>query len=87
MHLVGLSVLSGSHVELVTAVQRELEQRGLHDLPVVVGGIVPPDDAAVLQRQGVAAVFTPKDGNLSDIVVKLVNVVRNTIGMEPAAGI
>ena len=85
VHLVGLSVLSGSHVDLVTAVQKELRQRGLAEVPVVVGGIVPPDDAALLRKDGVAAVFTPKDHNLSDIVVQLVNVVRNAIGMEPAA--
>ncbi len=86
VHLVGLSVLSGSHMELVTAVRKELQQRGLSDLPLVVGGIVPPDDAALLRQQGVAAVFTPKDGNLGGIVVQLVNVVRNAIGLE-AAGI
>ena len=61
VHVVGLSVLSGSHVPLVTEVLQHLAAAGLGDVPVVVGGIVPTEDAARLEAAGVAAVFTPKE--------------------------
>ena len=69
--VVGLSVLSGSHLELVPEVLDRLRAAGV-DAPVVVGGIVPPDDAAVLRAKGVAAVYTPKDFQLDRIVSELV---------------
>ncbi|GAA4248258.1 protein meaA [Dactylosporangium darangshiense] len=74
--LVGLSVLSGSHLEAVASVLRGLRAEGLGDLPVVVGGIIPPDDAAALRESGVARVFTPKDFAITDVVDELVTVVR-----------
>ncbi len=61
VHVVGLSVLSGSHRPLVAEVLARLRAAGLADLPVVVGGIIPPDDATALRADGVARVFTPKD--------------------------
>ncbi|WP_027343643.1 protein meaA [Hamadaea tsunoensis] len=73
--LVGLSVLSGSHLSAVPAVLRGLREAG-SAVPVVVGGIIPPEDAEVLLAQGVAAVFTPKDFALADIMSALVDVVR-----------
>jgi (2R)-ethylmalonyl-CoA mutase len=74
VHVVGLSVLSGSHVPLVTEVLKHLAEAGLADLPVVVGGIVPPEDAARLAAAGVAAVFTPKDYDLTDIMTQVVQI-------------
>lgn len=74
--LVGLSVLSGSHLNAVPAVLAGLRTAGLGDLPVVVGGIIPEDDAEVLREAGVARVFTPKDFALTDIMAELVTVVR-----------
>jgi len=84
VHLVGLSILSGSHLELVPEVLRGLRGAGAGDLPLVVGGIIPPADAQTLLRLGVAAVFTPKDFGLTDIVDQLVDVVRRTSGLDPA---
>ncbi|HEY7598725.1 MAG TPA: methylmalonyl-CoA mutase family protein [Candidatus Limnocylindrales bacterium] len=68
VHVVGLSILSGSHVPLVADVLERLRQEGLDDIPVVVGGIVPPEDAATLKGFGVAAVYTPKDFQLDAIM-------------------
>ncbi|MGA7600957.1 MAG: protein meaA, partial [Pseudolabrys sp.] len=59
-HVIGLSVLSGSHLPLVEDVVDRMKQAGL-DVPVIVGGIIPPEDAAELEKAGVAAVYTPKD--------------------------
>ncbi|MEV4131403.1 protein meaA [Dactylosporangium sp. NPDC049742] len=74
--LVGLSVLSGSHLAAVASVLEGLRAEGLDDLPVVVGGIIPPSDAATLLASGVARVFTPKDFAITDVVDELVTVVR-----------
>ena len=82
---VGLSILSGSHLELVPEVLRGLAEAGLDDVPVVVGGIVPPDDAKVLIEAGVAAVFTPKDYGLTQIMGRIVNLVRAARGLDPLA--
>ena len=67
VHLVGLSVLSGSHLALVEHVRTELEARGLGHVPLVVGGIVPVEDAEQLRQQGIAGVYTPKDADLNQI--------------------
>src|SRR3546814_2231865 len=61
VHVVGLSVLSGSHVALVSEVLERMENAGIGRVPVVAGGIIPPEDAAALKAAGVAAVYTPKD--------------------------
>ena len=68
--LVGLSILSGSHLELVPRVVDGLREAG-HDVPVVAGGIIPPEDARKLEAAGVAAVFTPKDFDLTDVLVRV----------------
>ncbi len=73
--LVGLSVLSGSHLTLVPEVMAGLKAQGLGALPVVVGGIIPPADAAALISAGVARIYTPKDYRLSDIIADMVEVV------------
>src|SRR5690606_6355586 len=61
VHVVGLSILSGSHMELVPEVLNGLKDAGLTDVPVIVGGIIPESDGRKLVAEGVAAVFTPKD--------------------------
>ena len=77
VHVVGLSVLSGSHLPLVEDVVDRMKQAGL-DVPVVVGGIIPPEDAAELEKAGVAAVYTPKDFELNRIMSDVVRIVERT---------
>jgi len=73
-HVIGLSVLSGSHLPLVTDIVGRMKQAGI-DVPVVVGGIIPPEDAAKLEKVGVAAVYTPKDFELNRIMSEVVRIV------------
>jgi (2R)-ethylmalonyl-CoA mutase len=82
VHVVGLSVLSGSHLEVVPAVVDGLREAGVDDVPVVVGGIIPPEDAAALRERGVAAVFTPKDYKLTDMMDEVVTLVRAAQGLD-----
>jgi len=72
-HLIGLSILSGSHVSLARDVVMKLKAAGLSDIKVVAGGIIPPEDEATLKASGVAAVFSPKDYDLSQIMQGLVD--------------
>ncbi|MBA2773457.1 MAG: protein meaA [Nocardioidaceae bacterium] len=83
VHLVGISILSGSHMELVPSIVDGLRAHGLVDVPVVVGGIIPASDAAALKRSGVAAVFTPKDFGLTEIMAAFVAEIRNANGLPP----
>jgi (2R)-ethylmalonyl-CoA mutase len=83
VHCVGLSILSGSHMELVPAVLDGMRAHGIEDVPVVVGGIVPAADAARLEEMGVAAVFTPKDFGLTGIIGGIVDVIRAANRIEP----
>jgi len=76
VHVVGLSVLSGSHLEVVPAVVDGLRAAGAGDVPVVVGGIIPLPDAASLRASGVAKVFTPKDFELTEIMDQIVDLIR-----------
>jgi (2R)-ethylmalonyl-CoA mutase len=85
VHCVGLSVLSGGHAELVPEVLRRMRRLKAGDIPVVVGGIIPPADAAALRAQGVAAVFTPADTHLTEIVGRLVDEIRRTHDLPPWA--
>jgi ethylmalonyl-CoA mutase len=82
VHCVGLSILSGSHMELVPAVLDGLRAQGLEDLPVIVGGIIPSADAAKLKQMGVAAVFTPKDFGLTEIMGGIVQAIRDAHGLD-----
>ena len=86
VHVVGLSILSGSHRELIPSVLQELQDAGAGDVPVVVGGIIPDADAAALREAGVAAVYTPKDYDLNRMMRDIVALVaeRNGVG-APAA--
>ncbi|GAA4416138.1 protein meaA [Actinokineospora soli] len=84
VHVVGLSILSGSHLEAVPAVVEGLKAAGAGDIPVVVGGIVPPEDAKVLLESGVARVFTPKDYEMTQIMAEIVTVIREANGLVSA---
>ena len=81
VHCVGLSILSGSHMELVPQVVKGLRDAGLEDVPVVVGGIVPDADARTLLAAGVAAVYTPKDYDLTGMMDNMVDVIRRANGL------
>lgn len=74
-HVVGLSILSGSHLPLVEDTLRRLQAEGLGHVPLVVGGIIPEEDAERLRRMGVAAVYTPKDFELNRIMMDIVALV------------
>ena len=76
VHCVGLSILSGSHLELVPGILDGLRAAGMADVPVVLGGIIPDDDAQSLMALGVAAVFTPKDFDLTSIMAEIVGIIR-----------
>ena len=78
-HVIGLSVLSGSHLPLVEDVVGRMKKAGLN-VPVIVGGIIPPEDAAELEKAGVAAVYTPKDFELNRIMSDVVRIVERTKG-------
>ena len=75
-HVVGLSILSGSHVPLVAETMERMRAAGLADVPVVVGGIIPDEDATHLRAMGVAAVYTPKDFELNRIMMDIVGLVQ-----------
>ena len=77
-HVVGLSILSGSHMPLIVEVLDRMRTAGLGDVPLVVGGIIPEDDAARLRALGVAAVYTPKDFELNRIMMDIVGLVDQT---------
>jgi (2R)-ethylmalonyl-CoA mutase len=85
VHVVGLSVLSGSHLDLVRDVLTEMRARQLAATPVVVGGIIPAEDATRLRELGVRGVYTPKDADLNSIINDIVDVVRASHGL-PALG-
>jgi len=81
VHCVGLSVLSGAHLELIPAVLEGLREAGAGEIPVVVGGIVPETDARTLRAIGVAEVFTPKDYDLTVVMLRIVEVIRAANGL------
>ena len=72
-HVIGLSILSGSHISLITEMMEKMRALGLSHIPVVVGGIIPDEDAAALSAMGVARVYTPKDFELNRIMEDIVN--------------
>ena len=86
VHVIGLSILSGSHRELIPAVLGALREAGADDVPVVVGGIIPPDDAAAMLDAGIAAVYTPKDWNLNGMMRDIIGLVAARHGIESAVG-
>ncbi|MBM7515474.1 protein meaA [Nocardioides nitrophenolicus] len=82
VHCVGLSILSGSHMELVPAVLDGLRAAGMGEVPVIVGGIIPESDGKALVELGVAAVYTPKDFGLTEIMGGIVEVIRKANGLS-----
>jgi len=82
VHVVGLSVLSGSHLEVVPEVVDGLRAAGAGDIPVIVGGIIPADDAKLLTDRGIARVFTPKDYELTEIMDGIVSLIREKHGLS-----
>jgi len=82
VHCVGLSILSGSHLSVVPEVLDGLRAAGAGQVPVVVGGIIPEADAAVLRAQGVAAVFTPKDYDLNAVMGRIVEAIRRAHALD-----
>ena len=83
VHCLGLSILSGGHLELVPDVLRRLRGAGAADLPVVVGGIIPAADAQSLRAMGVAAVFTPRDYGITAIIGRIVDEIRLAHQLQP----
>jgi (2R)-ethylmalonyl-CoA mutase len=81
VHLIGLSVLSGSHMELAAEIATELKQLGLADVPVIIGGIIPEADEAQLKQQGIAAVYTPKDVDMNAIMADMLAIIRRSNGL------
>ncbi|HET9499640.1 MAG TPA: protein meaA [Marmoricola sp.] len=82
VHCVGLSILSGSHMELVPDVLDRMAEAGIDEIPVIVGGIIPSGDAARLRELGVAEVFTPKDFSLTESTAGMVRAIRRANGLD-----
>ncbi len=78
-HVVGLSILSGSHLPLIADTMARMRQAGLGHIPVVVGGIIPDEDATTLREMGVAAVYTPKDFQLNRIMLDIVGLADTAV--------
>jgi ethylmalonyl-CoA mutase len=78
-HVIGLSILSGSHLDLVQEVVRLMRAEGIGEVPLVVGGIIPPEDALILKQMGVRRVYTPKDFKLTQIMADVVRVVEESV--------
>jgi ethylmalonyl-CoA mutase len=85
VHVVGLSILSGSHRELVPAVLEAMRAAGVGDVPIVLGGIIPEADAEALREAGVAAVYTPKDWDLNRMMRDIVALVAERNGIATPA--
>jgi (2R)-ethylmalonyl-CoA mutase len=85
VHVIGLSILSGSHRELIPAVLEAFREAGIEDVPIVVGGIIPDADAAWLRQTGVAAVYTPKDWDLNRMMRDIIGLVAERHGIDVAA--
>jgi ethylmalonyl-CoA mutase len=86
VHVIGLSILSGSHRELIPSVLEALHEAGAEDVPVVVGGIIPEADADALREAGIAAVYTPKDWNLNGMMRDIIELVAERHGIQTAVG-
>jgi len=84
VHVVGLSILSGSHLALVRDILERMRRDGLDDVPVIIGGIIPPEDASALKAMGAAAVYTPKDFRMTEIMADIVRIVDEAHGDKAA---
>jgi ethylmalonyl-CoA mutase len=85
VHCVGLSILSGSHITLVSEVIARLQAEGRADVPVIVGGIIPPEDAQRLREAGASAIYTPKDYAINDIVAEILETIESSSQKRPAS--
>lgn len=84
VHLIGLSILSGSHLELAEDIFDELGKINLAHIPVIMGGIIPADDEQKLRTRGVAAVYTPKNiMDMNGIMMDIVDIIRESNGLKP----
>ncbi len=83
VHLIGLSMLSGSHLAVIAEVMAGLRDAGLDDLPVVLGGIIPEEDAAALKEMGIARIYTPKHFEIAAIMADIVGIIEE--GAEESA--
>ncbi len=84
VHVIGLSILSGSHVKLVGEIMSLLRDAGLDDVPVVIGGIIPQADAELLLAQGVSRVYTPKDFDMGQIMFDIAGIVEAAAATKEA---
>ena len=82
VHCVGLSILSGSHLAMTRDVLAQMKAAGLGHIPVIVGGIIPPEDAEQLRAEGVAAIYTPKDFAINRIIGDIVRQVERNLLLE-----
>ena len=82
VHIIGLSILSGSHIQLVGEIMSELKKNKIDNIPLIVGGIIPIEDEKILKSQGVTAVYTPKDYQLKDIMADIVSIVEKNINQK-----
>jgi (2R)-ethylmalonyl-CoA mutase len=86
VHVIGLSILSGSHLELIPSVLDALQEAGVGDIPVVVGGIIPEADVTRLREAGIAAVYTPKDWDLNQMMRDIISLVAQRNGVSATTG-
>ncbi len=84
-HVIGLSILSGSHLDLVRDVLGLLRAEGLDGVPVIVGGIIPPADALALTQMGVARVYTPKDFRITEMMGDVASLVEAAVGAQASS--
>ncbi len=80
VHLIGLSILSGSHISLVVEIIEKLKERGAGNIPVILGGIIPEEDRSHLKELGLSAIYTPKDYELNSIMKDIIEIVRQRVG-------
>jgi (2R)-ethylmalonyl-CoA mutase len=84
LYVFGFECQSGAHIPLVRDVVAHMKEAGLDDVPVVVGGIIPPEDESALKKDGVAAVYTPKDFELNRIMGDLCRIVEGSADEKTA---
>ena len=79
VHVIGLSILSGSHIPLVSELINEMKISELKNIPIIIGGIVPEDDVKKLKRLGVSRIYTPKDYDINQIMLDIIKVAEELI--------
>ena len=79
VHIIGLSILSGSHIQLVSEIMKELKKNKIDNIPVIVGGIIPSEDEKTLLSIGIKAVYTPKNYQMKEIMSDIVSIVEKNL--------